>query len=167
MAYTGQTPDTHGRRRDWMERMACRNEDPDLFFDGRREHEARLICVARCPVRAECLTNVKEAERGLHGDRRDGVVAGLTHYERWRLDTEAKRRADDAPPLELDGTEPCGTQAAMLRHLWQGERVDGVCWSGEVRRDHENRTRTQPRPAVDDEPEPLHPAPGQHLRKAS
>lgn len=33
---------------------ACRDEDPDLFFDPRREAEAKAVC-ARCTVRAGCL----------------------------------------------------------------------------------------------------------------
>ncbi|MER5909544.1 WhiB family transcriptional regulator [Streptomyces sp. NPDC001982] len=148
MSYTGQIPDTAVRRLDWMARMACRNEDPDLFFDSKRQHEARIVCVVRCPVRAQCLAHVKDAERGVHRDDRDGVIAGLTYDERWRLDAEAKRRKEDAPPLKLDGTEPCGTYPALLRHLWLNEPVDGVCWSGEVRRNRENHGRTpRPQPA--------------------
>jgi hypothetical protein len=137
--YTGAVPDTAPRRLDWMNAMACRTADPDTFFDPVREHEARIICIARCPVRKQCLADVKQAERGLHRDDRDGVRAGLTGNDRWRLDAEAPRRKEDCDPLILDGTEPCGSYNAMLGHLWRGERIDPECWSAEVRRDRLNR----------------------------
>ncbi|EST24506.1 WhiB family transcriptional regulator [Streptomyces roseochromogenus] len=139
MSYTGSVPDTAGRRLDWMERMACRNEDPDLFSDEDREHEARTICIARCPVRSTCLARVKTLESGLHRDQRDGVVAGLTYAERHRLDADAAHRADDAPLLVFDGTERCGTHLALLRHLWLDEPIDAKCWSGKVMRDRASR----------------------------
>ncbi|MEU1596166.1 WhiB family transcriptional regulator [Streptomyces sp. NPDC005708] len=163
MSYSGQIPDTAVRRLDWQERSACRTEDPELFFDGGREHEARTACAVRCPVRAQCLEHVKHVELGMHHDHRDGVLAGLTGFERYRLDATASRRKDDAPPLVLDGTEECGTYAAMVRHLWLGERVDGVCWSGEVRRHRENRIRQARRPAGEAEPEPLGQPPSPQL----
>ncbi|MCI3277479.1 WhiB family transcriptional regulator [Streptomyces cylindrosporus] len=139
MTYTGSTPDTAARPLDWMARMACRDEDPDLFFDKTKTHEARLVCAVRCTVRAECLANVKAAERGTPRAYRDGVAAGLAHNERWRLDLDATRGKDDPAPLILDGTEPCGTHNALLGHLWRGERIDPECWSAEVRRDRLDR----------------------------
>ncbi|WP_406168955.1 WhiB family transcriptional regulator [Streptomyces sp. NBC_00996] len=139
MGYTGSIPDTAARRHDWMARMACRDMDPDLFIDRATEHEARLICAVRCPVRAECLANVKRLEAGVARDRRDGVVAGLTGPERWRLDADAPGHSDK-PALVFTGEAPnCGTYTALLRHLWLGERVDPGCWSNEVRRDRLNR----------------------------
>jgi hypothetical protein len=139
MSYTGSVPDTAPRRFDWMERMACRNVDPALFSDDQREHEARTICIARCPVRAQCLARVKTLESGVHGDWRDGVVAGLTSSERHRLDVDAPHYKGEAPPLTFDGTERCGTHAALLRHLWLDEPIDDKCWSGKVMRDRANR----------------------------
>lgn len=145
MSYTGSIPDTVARPRDWMTRMACRSEDPDLFFDPSREHEARIICVVRCPVRSQCLAHVKEAERGAHHDDRYGVVAGLNGVERWRLDAAAARRKDDSPPLPLTGPEKCGSYVAMLRHLWLDQRMDGLCWSGEVRREYDGKRPRRPK----------------------
>ncbi|MEU7403839.1 WhiB family transcriptional regulator [Streptomyces sp. NPDC044948] len=139
MPYSGSVPDTAARPRDWMTRMACRTEDPDLFFDHAREHEARLVCVARCPVRSECLASVKATERGEHHEYRDGVVAALTGHERWRLDADAPVYRGEPAHLPLAGPEPCGTYPAMLRHLWLDQGMDGVCWSGEVRREYANR----------------------------
>lgn len=149
--YTGSIPDTAARRLDWMDHMACRTVDPDLFSDPATEHKARTICVARCPVRRECLAAVKEAERGTAREHRDGVVAGLAHNERWRLDADAARGKGDPRLLVLDGTERCGTYPALLGHLWRGERVDGVCWSGQAQRVHDNRAWRQ---RTGDEPEP-------------
>lgn len=152
MAYTGSVPDTGAHRFDWMERMACRTEDPDLFSDDEQEHQARIICIARCPVRAECLARVKDIERGLHRDHRDGVVAGLTYAERHRLDADAPHYKDDAELLTFDGRERCGTHLALLRHLWLNETIDSKCWSGEVMRDRSNRAtppaQTATTPAV-------------------
>ncbi|MFI5973579.1 WhiB family transcriptional regulator [Streptomyces sp. NPDC051452] len=135
MAYTGSVPDTGGHRLDWMAHMACRTEDPDTFSNQEHEHNARLICAVRCPVRTACLANVKNLENGQAEVRRDGVVAGLTAHERWRLDASAPGHSDK-PALVFTGPAPdCGTYTALLRHLWFGERVDSTCWSAEVRRE--------------------------------
>ncbi|MGW1001750.1 WhiB family transcriptional regulator [Streptomyces sp. NPDC002520] len=140
MNYTGSVPDTVTRHLDWMARMACRAEDPNLFSDKQHEHQARIICAVRCPVRAQCLANVKRLERGDAEIRRDGVVAGLTAHERWRLDADAPGHDPSKPVLVFTGAPPrCGTYNALLRHLWLGERMDPECWSGEVRRDRLNR----------------------------
>lgn len=139
MAYTGTIPDTGAHRLDWMDAVACRDQQ-DVFDDPGRDHEARTICVVRCPVRSQCLAAVKEAEHGKPRGYREGVVAGLFHNERWRLDLHAYRGKDDAAPLELDGTEECGSYNALLGHLWRGEKVDPVCWSAELRRSRLQRT---------------------------
>lgn len=140
MTYTGSVPDTAVRRLDWMARMACRDEDPNLFSEKEHEHQARIICAVRCPVRAQCLANVKRLEHGQAEVRRDGVVAGLTAHERWRLDADAPGHDDSKPALVFAGAPPkCGTHTALLRHLWLGERMDPECWSGEVRRERLNR----------------------------
>ncbi|MFJ2004747.1 WhiB family transcriptional regulator [Streptomyces chartreusis] len=142
--YSGSVPDTAGRRLDWMASMACRNVAPSTFFDPGREHEARLICVVRCPVRRQCLANVQRMEAGKRRDAREGVVAGLLHNERWRLDTKVVRAKCDTPALVFDGEPPaCGTYEAMLRHLSRGELVDPECWSAEVRRERLNRIHNE------------------------
>jgi WhiB family redox-sensing transcriptional regulator len=64
---------------DWMDRMACRDEDPEIFFDDARSFaDAKAIC-AKCPVTENCLAWV------LAADVRDGVAAGLTATERFPL----------------------------------------------------------------------------------
>ena len=159
--YTGSVPETAEGPHDWMARMACRNEDPDLFTDKATSHDARLICVVRCPVRQQCLANVKHLERGSGREARDGVVAGLLHYERYRQDPHVRRGDDDPALLSLDGTEPCGSYNALLGHLWRGERVDPECWSAEVRRERLERTSTVAKRAaavVEPAPPPALPA---------
>jgi WhiB family transcriptional regulator, redox-sensing transcriptional regulator len=63
----------------WMDRMACRDEDPEVFFDDARSFaDAKAIC-ARCAVTTECLSYVITA------DIRHGVAAGLSEAERFPL----------------------------------------------------------------------------------
>lgn len=138
-AYTGSIPDTHAHLLDWMERAAC-TDQREIFDDNDREHEARTICIARCPVRTQCLSYTKNSERGLHRDQRDSVAAGLTYSERFRLDPDATHRADDPAPVRFTGSERCGTHHALLKHLWLDEPIDPKCWSGEILREKSNRS---------------------------
>ncbi|MEV7684505.1 WhiB family transcriptional regulator [Streptomyces bungoensis] len=161
MTYIGSVPDTAPRRLDWMADMACRQVDPDLFSEPEHQHEARLICAVRCPVRAQCLAQVKRMESGTNKDKRECVVAGLTAYERWRLDADAPGHGSgNVPALVVTGEPPaCGTYTALLRHLWLGEPVDPDCWSAEVRRDRLNRATGDARPHRKKEPQAAPPAP--------
>ncbi|MEV4033442.1 WhiB family transcriptional regulator [Streptomyces umbrinus] len=152
--YSGQIPDTLGRRLDWQEAAVC-GMDPELFFDKDRQHEARTACVTRCPVRPACLAQIKETEQGEHRAHRSGVIAGLTSSERWRFDPTAHSKSD-RPVLTVEDGTPCGSYHALVRHLWLGEHVDPKCWSAELAR---NRLRfvdrhvRRPGPAVVDEPD--------------
>ena len=76
----------------WRERAACRDvDDPELFFPAAESGPARdaqvaaakAVC-ARCPVRAECLT---EALARIPY----GIAGGLTEHERRRLRTRPRR----------------------------------------------------------------------------
>jgi WhiB family redox-sensing transcriptional regulator len=69
---------------DALNRAACRNEDPELFFPltdvgpgARQAAEAKAVC-ARCPVVSACLAYA--VEHGLAY----GVFGGLTGSERRR-----------------------------------------------------------------------------------
>ncbi|MCQ9178583.1 WhiB family transcriptional regulator [Streptomyces sp. IBSBF 2953] len=157
MAYTGSVPEARAHRHDWMAQMACRNEKPQIFSETEHQQNARVVCAIRCPVRRECLAHVKRLETGEAEERRDGVVAGLTAHERWRLDATAPGHSNK-PALAFTGTSPrCGTYLALLRHLWLGELVDPDCWSAEVRRGRLN-TATAEASRAEEEPLPA-PAP--------
>lgn len=79
--------------RDWRNRAACLEEDPELFFpignSGPAQAqiaEAKAVC-ARCPVLAQCrawaLANPKLAEFGVFG--------GLSEDERCAAARRARR----------------------------------------------------------------------------
>ncbi|MFF8595111.1 WhiB family transcriptional regulator [Streptomyces sp. NPDC015220] len=66
----------------WLERGACRSEDPELFFppgEGAlsllRMEQARAVC-RRCPVLAECRAFA------LRNSEYDGIWGGMTARER-------------------------------------------------------------------------------------
>jgi len=71
---------------DWRRSAACRDEDPELFFPVKatQSREARAVC-ARCPVRAECLTDA------LAQNRVYGVWGGTTEQGRRKLATTWER----------------------------------------------------------------------------
>ncbi|MBW3576631.1 MAG: WhiB family transcriptional regulator [Actinobacteria bacterium] len=78
----------------WLDRAACRHEDPELFFPagtsgtaGSQVAAAKQVC-ARCPVRTPCL------RFALSNGETDGIWGGLTEDERRALlRAERKRRA--------------------------------------------------------------------------
>lgn len=133
MSYTSQVPDTLARPDEWLPLIGCRTENINLFFDSHRRHEARTVCVTRCPVRAQCRNYILRAERGLGLSTRVGIVAGLEAKERFQLDATMAKDDEDEPVLEVKPPE-CGTWRAYHRHLQLGEAVDSLCWSAEVRR---------------------------------
>lgn len=75
----------------WMDRGACRNYPPAVFFpsDGVGVERARKIC-ATCPVTAECL------EHALEHRIDHGVWGGCSERERRRI---LKRRRADVPQM--------------------------------------------------------------------
>ncbi len=82
------------RRNDWLERAACKEMDPDLFFLEARfasqmEPRLRTVC-GGCPVRRDCLDDVLHFE-SFHGDTmREGFQGGMSAAERA---VEARKRA--------------------------------------------------------------------------
>lgn len=70
--------------------------DPESWFpdQGGSAAIARRWC-AQCPVSTLCLEYTMTTERGWNRDRRHGVVAGLTGFERWRL---AKQQGEEIMP---------------------------------------------------------------------
>lgn len=65
--------------RDWMNRAACRSEDPALFFpeahgiNGKRQAERAARICQPCPVRGEC-SEYRQAT-----DSHYGIWAGTAH----------------------------------------------------------------------------------------
>jgi WhiB family transcriptional regulator, redox-sensing transcriptional regulator len=70
----------------WLDRAACRDQDPEQFFPESGEQvkaaEAKAIC-ASCQVRDHCLDLAVTAAGGLAGDH--GVFGGTLPDERSRL----------------------------------------------------------------------------------
>lgn len=91
--YTGATPDTATRPRDWLANAACRTEDPDTMFPGdnaTRIADAKRVC-AKCPVWRDCLSDALRT-----GDNEWGVRGGLLPRE--RRDLAKKPATVVAPP---------------------------------------------------------------------
>jgi WhiB family redox-sensing transcriptional regulator len=78
----------------WLDRAACRDVDPEIFFPigrgmlaERQAIQAKVVC-QRCPVRPECL---KWAQFHASGD---GVWAGFDADERRALRWRHAHRAE-------------------------------------------------------------------------
>lgn len=57
----------------WSTRAACRDVDPELFFDGSDRAEALHICVTHCDVQKQCRAHAEQ----LNPPPFDCVVGGL------------------------------------------------------------------------------------------
>lgn len=81
------------KRIDWLDRAACRDQNPELFFPvsevgpgAEQIARAKAVC-AQCPVRDECLSYAID-------NRLDhGVFGGMTPGER----RKTARRPDEEP----------------------------------------------------------------------
>jgi len=76
----------------WRELAACRNADPDVFFEPhsqKMERAAKALC-ASCDVRGDCL----EAGMG----EAHGIWGGLTSYERDRQRRGLPLNVTNPPP---------------------------------------------------------------------
>lgn len=78
---------------DWLDRAACRDVDPEIFFPTgngvlaeRQATRAKVVC-RRCPVRPECLRSARHHASG------DGVWGGLDADERRALRRDEAQRA--------------------------------------------------------------------------
>lgn len=87
----------------WIRRSRCWNEpvDPEMFFNGHREEEAKEFCKS-CPVRVECKNFATSINM-------DGVAGGLNERQRRHRDSwqrnRALRLAEQMKEL-LQGNEP-------------------------------------------------------------
>jgi WhiB family transcriptional regulator, redox-sensing transcriptional regulator len=79
----------------WMDRSACRDKDPALFFPevGGKSRAAKRIC-ASCPVQQECAAFVQATQANYEDDH--GVYAGTTPRE--RLADRTARKPPKATP---------------------------------------------------------------------
>lgn len=102
---------------DWMDRAACLNIDPDIFFPERGESAkpAKRVC-SQCPVVQQCL----DYALTLPEDRL-GVFGGTTPRERSRIRTLAGGVSNSVAVYE------CGTAAAYWRHRRRDEEPCGSC----------------------------------------
>lgn len=81
--------------RDWRERAACADTDPETFYPGQGEstREALTICHS-CPVSTPCLNDALA-----HGDQ-FGIWGGLSVTERRKL---RRRQRRSKTPASLRG----------------------------------------------------------------
>lgn len=66
----------------WMERAACAELDPELFFATEAHAGDRLRALTACmgcPVRQQCLDHARALERAT---RLDGIWGGMTAAQR-------------------------------------------------------------------------------------
>lgn len=120
---------TH-RGPDWRDEMACREEDPELFFPKGYEGpwalviaQAKAVC-NRCPVREQCL------QFALDEGIKDGIFGALTAEERVSFRRSTVRRArthriEPGPKLPPAATLEEAFQRRTRRTddghvLWQG-----------------------------------------------
>lgn len=80
---------------EWMDRAACVETDPDLFFPEKNASTfaAKRVC-ASCDVREQCLAFA------LRNDESHGIFGGLSGNERRRL----KKGRTTRLPVNLDET---------------------------------------------------------------
>lgn len=79
------------RHLEWMDRAACRDSDPELFFpEGKGQEswieEAKAIC-RPCPVRESCLA------RALDNNEEYGIFASTTLEQRRRMVRNRDRKS--------------------------------------------------------------------------
>lgn len=95
----------------WMAEGACRTEEPDIFFPGRKEADkvkkAKEIC-AGCPVSAQCL------EWALYHNEREGIWGGVSARQRKAMRREAAANNDVVLICEECGTEYRGVFRSRL-----------------------------------------------------
>lgn len=128
-------------------RAACRDHDPELFFDDERAVEAAAVCFG-CPIRAGCGTfGASTDAHGVWGGRQPRAKTGMTVS---KADEVAARREDVAELLaagvdRLDIARRLGLHRDVVyadvahlrrveieaRYPTAAERVDAACLRGE------------------------------------
>lgn len=87
-----QQPEPETRRDAWFDDAACNNVDPELFSPTGSQRVRRLKALAviaefcdHCPVKASCLDDALERERGKGSSAMEGIRGGLGVTERARI----------------------------------------------------------------------------------
>ena len=103
----------------WREHAACRDADPDMFFEAAHRDAAQALC-ARCPVTAECLASRGGCE-GMWGgqvfkpegyspeclgEREDTLASRRDHENRFIRVIPPKERAILKQGAERDAKHP-------------------------------------------------------------
>lgn len=120
--YTGATPDTAGRRTDWLATAPCK-DDPEAMFPGTLDHEienAKAYC-RRCPAVDRCLQWALETRQD------HGVWGGLTEDERRNLNRRTARGTHKPRGPKLP--HPTSLRELFDRHT-QPQEDEHLLWSG-------------------------------------
>lgn len=140
-------PDNTG----WMALAACRGDDvdPEWFFPtqdhGPSLAKARSVCAA-CWAKPDCLAYALAIEGGQPAKTREGVYAGTTGGERYRLYERAvvraaRQRASAGPKPVPKKRQParCGTRGGYQKHLREKTTICPPCRQANT--DADNRLR--------------------------
>lgn len=107
----------------WRTRAACRGHDPNIWFpnkgDDATRQQALRIC-RECPVKRACGQTAHDELIPY------GIWGGMTEKQR---STASGTTTGQRTALLLAGAhlKPCGTQAAYMRHLRNGEKPCDAC----------------------------------------
>lgn len=112
----------------WREHASCRDVDPKIMYGetGAAARQAIEIC-KQCPVRKECLTDARKAERFLPRSYIVTIRGGRRPGERWRM-----YRTEQRPYTH-------GTPYGYRRHNFEGTPACQACKDAE--RDNQRRKR--------------------------
>lgn len=134
----------------WLGQAACRGEgiDPEWFFptqdNGPSLSKARSVCAA-CFVKRDCLAYALEIEGGQPAKTREGVYAGTTGGERYRLYQRGRGRVRQQPstgpkaaPVKRKAAE-CGTRSGYQKHVREKTEICPPCRQANTEAD--NRLR--------------------------
>jgi len=122
-------------RAGWLRHAACRGLTALMFppartagrppRSGARQHPAEVAALAvcaGCPVRLACLGEARQLEVDAPYTDVHGIRGGLTVDQRVRV----YRRIQPRPRSGCD-LQPCGTEAAYMRHRYRDEPACRSC----------------------------------------
>lgn len=136
---------------DWRTTAACAKEDPELFFGetGEERSMALHICLAHCPVLAQCAQDAEEHPPV------SGVQGGVA-YGRYRIplgwETRIVPTCRRCPQPVGTDTGACGTVLGYGRHTRAGTPVCQPCRAAQTERQRYLASRRPPPPPDPDVP---------------